>query len=141
MKRSNLGRKYRILHEYFRTTWNDGFDEYREKCLAMSILWVKKKLSRLHTKDELQDLQQDAILCFIESMEKYNEAIGRFYGLFKLRLKSLDQQFMARYIGVNMPYKIYLKLMRENGGIDIYVNGFEEWMLGYVNYRKLGVFE
>ena len=139
--KTKYGRKYRILYQYFRTKWNDGFDEFREKCLAMSILWVKKKGKRLHTKDELQDLQQDAILCFLEAMEKYNETIGRFYGLFKIKLKTLDQQFMARYMGINVPYYLYLKMIKEKGSLGIAFEDFVEWKLGYVNYRKMGVFE
>lgn len=139
--KTKYGRKYRILYQYFKTKWNDGFDEFREKCLAMSILWVKKKWKRLHTKDELQDLQQDAILCFLGAMEKYNESIGRFYGLFKIKLKTLDQQFMARYMGVNVPYHLYLKMIKEKGSLGIAFEDFVEWKLGYVNYRKMGVFE
>ncbi len=139
--KKKYGRKYRILHEYFRHKWNDGFDEFREKCLAMSILWVKKKSKRLHTKDEIQDLQQDAILCFLESMKKYNESIGRFYGLFKIKLKTLDQKFMARYMGINIPYSMYLELIKEKGSLGIAFEDFMEWKLGYVSYRTMGVFE
>lgn len=139
--KTKYGRKYRILYHYFRTKWNDGFDEFREKCLAMSILWVKKKGKRLHTKDELQDLQQDTILCFLEAMEKYNESIGRFYGLFKIKLKTLDQQFMARYMGIYIPYNMYVQLIEKHGSLGIAFEDFVEWKLGYVNYRKMGVFE
>ena len=44
-------------------------------------------------------------------------------------------------MGVNVPYHLYLKMIKEKGSLGIAFEDFVEWKLGYVNYRKMGVFE
>lgn len=126
-----------ILRTFFMSVDGDEFDEYKKNCFKMANGYIGKKKNLLNTQDEYDDLCQDAILAFLEAKKDYDSDKGKFYALYKYKLKTLEQNFISRYLGIGMNYRNYLDIKNENGVLPTKMSLVENALCDY-NYDVVG---
>lgn len=105
-----LGGLMKILNEFISSNTDPVI-----KTSSGLIINFYNEHQKMIPKGELDDFQQDIILCVLKSRQKYDPSIGAFPKMLCWDLRSVLHDVISKYTGIKMSRRQYPKFKKDEG--------------------------